>query len=274
MKFARPAAVAALVVGTLFGSAPAALAAAPGNDTYDGRTVIGSVPFSVSVDTTEATTDAEDLELNATCGAPALDASVWFEVTAAADGALLADVSSSSYTAGVLVATGGPGSRNIVACGPDTVGWSTVAGETYTLLAIDDQYDGGGNGGTLNLTVEEAPPTPIIDVTTDPVASFNPRTGTATVTGTVACDNPGDFAVVIIDMEQRVGRGSVFGSGDQEVPCDGARHKFSVLVQPFNGSFAGGKAATISIGFACGSFDCSVDYKEFTVMLKGKGATV
>ena len=40
------------------------LAAAPTNDTYTGRTVIGSLPFTDTVDTTEATTDADDAEMN------------------------------------------------------------------------------------------------------------------------------------------------------------------------------------------------------------------
>ena len=50
------------------------LAAAPSNDTFGGATVIGSLPFTDTLDTTEATTDATDQEANADCGAPAMDA--------------------------------------------------------------------------------------------------------------------------------------------------------------------------------------------------------
>ena len=60
------------------GLAAPVLAAAPGSDVYSGRTVIAAVPFSDSMDTTEATTDADDAEANAGCGAPATDASVWY----------------------------------------------------------------------------------------------------------------------------------------------------------------------------------------------------
>lgn len=272
MRFARPLAAVALTAATLITLAPAALAAPPDNDTYAGRAVIGSVPFSATIDTSEATTDAEDAAINADCAAPATDASVWFELTAANDGALLANVAGSDYTAGVLVATGGPGNWTIVACGPETVAWETTAGQTYTLLAIDDQFDGGGNGGTLNITVEDAPPTPEIDATADPVGRFNAQDGTATVTGTVTCTGEAEFAFLAVDMQQRVGRGYVLGSGETEVVCDGQQHKFSVLVEPFVGSFAGGKTATVTFAVACGAFDCSVDYDEQTIRLKGGGA--
>ena len=56
-------------------------AAPPSNDVYGGAEVIAVVPFSTSLDTTEATTDADDAEMNATCGAPAMDARVWFTFT-------------------------------------------------------------------------------------------------------------------------------------------------------------------------------------------------
>jgi hypothetical protein len=91
----------------LSGAAPA-FAAAPSNDTIGGATVIGAVPFSETVDTTEATTDAEDAAINSQCGAPATNGSVWYQVTAAEAGYLV-DVSQSNFSAGVIVATGTPG---------------------------------------------------------------------------------------------------------------------------------------------------------------------
>ena len=51
------------------------LAVAPANDVYAGLEPI-AIGDSLSVDTTEATTDADDVEVNAECGAPATDASV------------------------------------------------------------------------------------------------------------------------------------------------------------------------------------------------------
>lgn len=137
-------------------AAPAA-AAPPSNDSFGGATV-ASLGFSEQLDTTEATTDADDAQLNAFCGAPATDASVWYAFTAAADGGVVIDVSQSDYAAGVLVGVGTQGNLDLLTCGPGTVGLATTAGTTYYVLAIDDQSDGAGNGGTLNISFNATPP--------------------------------------------------------------------------------------------------------------------
>ena len=45
-----------------------AWAQAPPNDTFEQATVISSIPFSQTLDTSEATTDSTDAEAGATCG--------------------------------------------------------------------------------------------------------------------------------------------------------------------------------------------------------------
>src|SRR5919201_6219235 len=124
--------LALLILCTATFAAPA-LAAAPGNDTYSGRTVIGAIPFSDSLDTTQATTDADDSEANSHCGAPATDASVWYELTPASSATLVVDVSKSTYSAGVIVVTGSPGSFSLVNCGPRAVAFAASAGVTYAI---------------------------------------------------------------------------------------------------------------------------------------------
>jgi hypothetical protein len=270
MKLARPAALLTAVLATVVASAAPAVAAPPGNDTYEGRLTVAALPFSTTLDTSEATTDADDAELNATCGAPAMDASVWYSVTATADSTLVADVSGSSYSAGVFVATGSPGSFNVVACAPGAAAWSAVAGETYSVAVIDDQSDGTGNGGTMQLNIDQAPPTPTIDVTVNPTGGFDSKTGEAIITGTVTCEGVAEFAGLDVQVDQRVGRGSVMGFGFADVTCDGVTRAFSVRVSPFNGKFAGGKAATVTFAFACGRFDCGLDFEERVVVLRGK----
>lgn len=274
MRLLNRAALAALVLTTTTTTVVAtggpAFAAPPSNDTYNGRTVVGTIPFSETLDTTEATTDADDAELNGQCGAPATDASVWYELTAVADGALVVDVSQSTYSAGALVATGSPGNWTLVNCAPGVVGFSTVAGETYAILAIDDQLDGGGNGGTLNITIDEIPPPPTIDVTVNPVGTFNSRTGSATVSGTVTCIGDAEFAGLDTELRQNVGRFTIVGFGFTEVTCDATTRPWSLEVEPFNGKFAGGKAVSVTFAFACGVFDCGFDFEERIVQLRGK----
>jgi hypothetical protein len=67
-------AVLALVLSALGVSA---LAAPPANDTFANATQ-ALIRFSEVLDTTEATTDSDDAQLNESCGAPATDASVWY----------------------------------------------------------------------------------------------------------------------------------------------------------------------------------------------------
>lgn len=268
IRLFRATAVVAAATSLLVAGAGLA-AAAPGNDAYAGRTTIGSVPFTATVDTSTATTDADDAELNATCGAPATDASVWYQYTAPASGALIIDVSGSNYPAGVLVGTGGPGGWTIEACGPGAVALATTAGQTYSILLIDDQSDGGGNGGTLQLSVTEAPPQPIVDVTVDQNGLFNRQTGSATVSGTVTCTGgPSQFSLVQTELRQKRGRFTVIAIGGLEVTCDATTRPWSVeLVSP-NGPFGRGEAANVTMAIACGDILCSQDYEEHPVILR------
>jgi hypothetical protein len=262
----------AVLVATGLVLAAPAHAAAPTNDTFAGAVAIGALPFSAVVDTSQATTDTDDVNANANCGAPATDASVWYTITPATDGGLLVDVSTSSYSAGVLVVTGTPGSFQIWACGPQTIAFPVEAGTTYYLLMIDDQQDGTGNGGQLVIKVDTAPPPPTISITPDLTAAFNPKTGSATVHGTATCTGVVDFAFVDVELHQRVGRGEVVGFGEVDLRCDGNGQPWSVEVVPqFGTKFAGGKAASLAFAVACGLLDCAIDFKEYTVQLSRHG---
>ena len=244
------------------------LAAPPDNDTYTGRTVIGALAFSETIATTEATTDADDAEANAECGAPATDASVWYELAAPADIGVLVDVSESTYTAGVIVVTGSPGSFELVTCAPGAVIFFAEEGQTYAILAFDDQFDEGGNGGTLVINVMEAPPPPVIDVTVAPVGSFDPRTGSATISGTVTCTGDVQFAFLEVQLRQRVGRFIITGFGFIEFACDETTQPWSVEVFGDNGLFKGGRAVAVTFAEACGFLDCGFDFDEAIVKLR------
>lgn len=261
----------AVLLATLLTAAPV-LAAAPANDTYAGRVAV-SLGYSATLDTTDATTDALDAEMNPPdCGAPATDASVWYEYTAAADGFVVVDVSASSYTAGVSVATGTPGSFTFVWCGPSGVVFEALAGETYTILAFDDQLDGSGNGGTLEINVAEAPPPPEVALTVAPTGRFDSRTGAAIISGTVTCTGgPVDFSFIEVFVRQTVGRIFIDGFGFVEgFTCDGTTQAWSVEVFGQNGIFKGGKALSATFAVACGTFLCGIDYQEHIVQLRGK----
>jgi hypothetical protein len=254
-----------LMAGSLAFAAPV-LAAAPTNDTHAGRTVIGSIPFSDSVDTTEATTDADDSEAWAGCGAPALTHSVWYEFVAPADGRILVDVAGSDFPAGIIVVSGSPGSFKLETCGPGMRVFSSAAGVTYAILAFD--YSDLGSGGMLAIRVEAAPPPPEVHLTVDPTGSFDPRTGSATIRGTVSCLGGAGFPNIFLQLSQAVGRFTFTGQGVIGFTCDGTTLRWSINVVGDNGKFGGGKAAVVARAFACNDFGCGEDSVERTVTLK------
>lgn len=133
---------------------------------------------------------------------------------------------------------------------------------------FDDQFDGGGNGGTLELTIDEIPPPPVIDVTVNPRGTFT-RTGSALISGSVTCTGEAEFAFIDVQASQAVGRFTVRGFGGMGVTCDGVKRPWTVEVIGDNGRFSGGKAATITFAVACGVFECSEDFEERLVHLSG-----
>ena len=249
--------------------ATAASAAPAPNDTTATATVVSSLPTTISQDTTGATTDATDAALNANCGAPFTNASVWFTYTAATDGGVVADMSASSYSGGFMVTKGDPAGGVLVACGPTTVGFSTTAGQTYYVVAFSDTTTVGGQ---LEVTFDVAPPAPEVTFTLNPKGTAY-KDGSAKLSGTYSCTNADDFFSDIEGtLTQRVGRVKI--NGDffiSPLQCDGQTHSWTALVTSTNGLFRGGKGASVTFVFACGPFDCSVGYAEQTVQLSSGG---
>jgi hypothetical protein len=235
------------------GLAVPVFAATPSNDLYANRTVVGAIPFAESLDTTEATTDAHDTELASQCGDPPTDASVWYEYTATSDAGFIVETNS-SYTSGIFVATGSPGSFSLLTCSAGSAFVSTIAGETYAILVFDYQGDGGGNGGTLNISIDEVPPPPVLDATIDSSGSFNAKTGVATIRGTLSCTG-GDIEgknFIDVQVQQTVGRFKFSGDGFATFACDGTAHTWSIDVSASTGKFAGGKASVSMSAIASG----------------------
>lgn len=259
--------IVALVVPLLVSMASGdALASSPSNDALTGATPV-SIGFKEVIDTSQATTDGDDAQLNATCGAPATDASVWYTIQGS-DQNVVVNVSTSNYSAGVLIGVGSQGNLQTIACGPRTVTFFAAAGSTYYVLAIDDQFDGGGNGGSLSISFTEVPPPPTVDLSVDRFGTVNASTGVATISGTYTCSN-GDLISTFVEAIQDVGRFTISGVGSFSAfrTCDGTPHPWSADVLPQNGKFAGGKSLTMTFAFSCGPFQCSSGFSEQTVQL-------
>lgn len=243
-----------------------AFAAPPSNDTVENATPV-TVGFSETLDTTEATTDADDAQLNQVCGAPATDASVWYQYDATSDATVIVDVSASNYSAGVLVGVGEPGALEIVACGPLTVLFSATAGETYYVLAIDDQSDGGGNGGQLQISFLDAGPTPSVALSVNPNGRVDSR-GNALVHGSYTCENGESLELFGDVLQLRLVAVRAFFDTVITGQCDGTRHTWRAVADPVRGRFTTDKALVTTFGFVCGQFLCADGYAERVVRLR------
>jgi hypothetical protein len=264
----RSIAALALSAGLLFTIAGVAVAAPPGNDDIAGATVIAALPFTDSVDTTEATTDPGDPF--ASC-APPSGHTVWYSLTAATDTNILATTFGSDYDTTLSVYTGTPGDLTEVACNDDTAGslqsaviFTATAGTTYYLMAGSF---GETSGGTLVLNVEETDlELPTIDVTVDATGRFD-RSGTATLSGTVTCTGV-ESGFVEVSLEQRVGRFIIRGFDGTEVECDGTTRTWTIAVTGETGLFKGGKAVAAVFASACVEFFCAFDEEQVTIRLR------
>src|SRR4029077_11902238 len=149
-----------LTAGLLTLAAAPASAAPPGNDEPQGAVVL-HLGDRVVQNTSEATTNAQDEALNANCGAPATNASVWYKYSPHVDRNVVLDATASSYSSGMLVFKGTPTARSLVTCGPGSVVLRARAGKTYNIMVISDT---NVNGGKLVLMLKKAPPPPRVHV--------------------------------------------------------------------------------------------------------------
>ncbi len=180
-----PLAVTVGLVAAMTALPGSAQAAPPSNDTIPGAVAL-ALNETVTQDTTEATTDQTDADLNTDsgCGAPFTNASVWYTYTPAADGAVLLDMSESDYSGGFLVFEGTPTADSLITCGPTLAGIEGATGTTYTIMVISDTEV---NGGNLVLTASDAPPAPRLRVHLARRGHFD--RGDARIHGTYKCQN-------------------------------------------------------------------------------------
>jgi hypothetical protein len=127
-----------------------ALAAPPANDDFANATAISSLPFSDSVDTTEAT-DTGVSEPQA-CYRPAH--TIWYSLTPSSDTVLRADALGGSFDTTLTVYQGS--SLSFVGCTAfgGSVSFAATAGSTY-FLQLGSFF---GSGGTANLNLVAVPP--------------------------------------------------------------------------------------------------------------------
>ena len=241
--------------------APTALAAAPPNDSMTTPTVIESIPASVTVDTTEATSSAGDPDYCFGGGLGPDPATVWFSYTAAATGPLGATTFGSDYDTTLYIGTVSGGSFHQIACGDDSatvdsaVRFEATAGETY-LFAVGTSPFAGVNGGNLVFNLDVGPPPQVVDVTLDPVGHLVKKN--VVFRGTASCTAPttGQSAV-IVELDQGFGRKAADYIGFADITsCPGTNIPFEVVLEPQTGKVHQGPVTLQVIFSACNDFEC------------------
>ena len=253
--------------------ASSAQAIPPINDGVDEAVEIFSLPFSDTVDTSEATDAGDPVCFSE--GSP----TVWYVFTPLADATIEADTFGSEYDTTLSVYTGTPGALDQIACNDDDGGtlqsrvrFDALAGVTY-LFMIAAFGDGPGGIAQLSVDVASGPPPEslTIELRIDPVLRFLPRSGRAIVSGTLTCSEPA-IAEVFGVLRQEVGRFVVEGFFDtfDDLQCDGET-PWSVETEFTNGRLAGGpaKVDAFAEAFALEDFDFAFDDAQANVRLRG-----
>jgi Family of unknown function (DUF6299) len=259
--------VSAAVIAML--PAGSAWAQAPANDAFANATVIPALPFTDTVDTSQATADSTDAEVYAACGLSGtgiqFSATVWYAFTSSTDQMILIDTRGTTYTVGGAVVTGAPGSFSCVSRFQGNGSFSAVAGRTYYIDLADIS---GGSGGTLNVSFSvEQPPPPLLTV--DPVDRLDPRAGAATVTGTITCPLPPWYTgTLAATVSQHTGSTTISGSQSTGFPCDGTKHPWSVSVRPTSARFTPGEADVTAVATACYQTGCASRQVQQTITLR------
>jgi hypothetical protein len=238
------------MVAVMGGATPAA-AAAPANDDFANATPIPGVPFSATLDTSEATSDADpNLE-----GCSGGTGSVWYTFTPPYFGDWDVVDTGSDYTP-VFTWFATEPFLYPFSCGQGIMRQNLLGGVTYYLQVA-------GPGGHLEFAVQE-PVYTELTVTIDPVATLGrAASSTVTVSDTVACTLDG-LATIDGVISQRTGATMAEGTfGDQgllNIPCTSTPTAWSRTV---TGDRFLAKPATVTVtASACDTFWNSCDYSR------------
>ncbi len=239
-----------LLVGLLALQSPA-LAAAPQNDEVAGATVVSALPFSDTVDTSEATAAPGDLD----CSGLEDTHTVWYAVSPTADMVLgLRTLPQFPGEVSTSVATGSPGALVFVQCSfASTQPLSVVAGTTYYIQLASA---GGDPGGVINVSMVAVDP---ISVSLSLHKTADINRGATTVSGTIQCSRalpPGSEVVVQGTLSQGNASGWLVPF-HSSVGCPTSPLQWETTVQVLAGTFVRGKATLSATAFACDEFVCA-----------------
>lgn len=203
-----------LAIVLAFASSLPISAAPPSNDDIASATIVTEpLPFTNTVNTSEATTAPDDPDCYGN------GSTVWYQYTASQNVLIQADTFGSNYDTTLSVYIGSPGSLTQIVCednpqlpyGPNAsqsaVILDALAGRTYYFMV---GTAGSGPGGTLVFNVDffqnvEA------EIQIDPIGTVD-KEGNATIRGTLTCTRSAILESVGGTVQQTVGQRVIVAS--------------------------------------------------------------
>jgi len=236
--------LAPLALLTLYGGA--ALAEAPANDDIANAVDVTSLPFAHTVDITEATYAADDLQ----CGTLPGDHSVWYKITPSSDARLGIHVETEVDELSVSIFDG---SSIMLYCSYSYDNALETTGRTTYYIQLATCC--GAGGGPVTISMQEVKPLSA-DIHVDHQGQIN--AGLVHLSGKLRCSrktSPGSELVVQGTLTQGQAQGWLvpvhFGDG-----CPDKWMPWSTTVQVLSvAGFQPGKAALTATVFACSEFD-------------------
>jgi hypothetical protein len=206
----------AVALGLVATIGPTASAATPSNDDRGAATVVADLPFTDSLDTTDATAQPNDPD----CYSDAANPTVWYSFTPGNDATFIARTAGSDYDTTLLVATAGDEGLDVIDCNDDwdegsLVAWAAKGGQEY-LLMVGSFF--GDPGGQLQFEIRRAPPRPSFALRLARSGTIN-RHGAAVVSGILRCQGTRGRQTVELSGRQDVGRLRIRGFGSGRVRC-------------------------------------------------------
>jgi hypothetical protein len=241
--------------------APSAMAAGPANDRVSKAIVIGAIPASVRVDTTQATSSSSDPGY---CFGPEMGpdpATVWFSYTATTTGPLGATTFGSDYATTLYIGTSTRHGFEQIACGETSrslqsaVRFDATAGVTYLFAAAASPF-GGSNGGNLVFNLDVGPPAQVVDFTLDPHGTIDRQS--VVFHGTASCTAPTTFqSAVVVELDQGTGPRAADYIGFADITnCPVSATPFQIVLEQQVGQVKPGPVTLDIIFAACNDFEC------------------
>jgi hypothetical protein len=237
-----------------------AAAAPPSNDTEAGAVAIVSLPFTDSIDTSDATPGGPRI-----CSTRA---SVFYSFRSSARLRVQIDLIGSEYDTTLGVYTrDASGAAERVDCNKNTFGDAAAVrfrarpGVTYFIMVGAGRY-GDGEGGPLTLTADKVSNVELEYAVAITGGTTDPSTGIATLSGTLTCNEPSAIYMEGELRELRQGLYVARGSLSIYEACrPGAPAAFTVDVDTYSGIAFGPGSARVRTYYDAG-WDGFQDYVE------------